>query len=195
MSGGPDEVLEISDKEQALLVAMYGKMWDNINRHVVIVWQSITAILGSLALLGWVEKGVIGLDVGTAFVVIFSAWVIAHTYDASAWFNRNQMIVGKIEQLILREDVRKELHSVIGTTRDPRSMILQFQIQYMLALTIGLLALGYHFSRRVQITWKLADIDLAGTMPYIAALAAVVLVFLARQRAIAGDKSSGGRNV
>ncbi len=164
---------------------MYGQMWNNINRHVMIVWQSVTAIVGSLALFSLVEKGVVGLDMGTTFVVIVGAWLLAHTYDSSAWFNRNQAIISAIEEELLSDELAKRLHPVIGKRRIISDMVLQFRIQQWLALAILILVLGHHFVTRVWLGFgsALTRFEPARSVPYLAALAALVGLVLVRRKA------------
>jgi len=184
-----------SKEERELLLAMYGQMWNNINRHVMVIWQSVTAIVGSLALFSLVEKGVIGLDMGTTFVVIIGAWLLAHTYDSSAWFNRNQSIISAIEKELLSAELAERLHPVIGKRRSISDMVLQFRIQQWLALAILLLVLGHHFVSRVLPGFgsPFTTFEAARAIPYVASTAAVVGLVLVRRKAYGvkdPDKSS-----
>lgn len=174
-----------SDHEAQLLLAMYGQMWANINRHVLIVWQSATAIVGSLALFGLVGKNVVGLDMGTTLIAALAAWLLAHTYDSSEWFNRNQAIIAAIEREMLSEELRSRIHPVIGAARKPHSMILQFRIQQVIAMTIWLGILSHHFVDRVlpgvHSTWS--HFEPARSVPYLTSIAAGFAVLLAREKA------------
>jgi hypothetical protein len=84
---------------EKFLLAMYAQLWNNINRHVLLVWQPDTTIAATLALLSLVEKKVFGLDIATSLAVIVATWLVAHMLDASAWFNRNLSMVGYIESI------------------------------------------------------------------------------------------------
>ena len=64
------------------LIEMYKAMWDNINRHIGVVWHSVTVLAGAFAVFGLVEKGVVPIDFTTTLVVIISAWQLAHVFDA-----------------------------------------------------------------------------------------------------------------
>jgi hypothetical protein len=84
------------DRRADFLIEMYKQMWTNINRHILVVWQSVSVLVGTLAAFALVEKKVISLDVACALVVLISAWLVAHTIDANYWFNRNLAIISNI---------------------------------------------------------------------------------------------------
>ena len=46
-----------ADRRDQFLPIMYGKMWDNINRHLTVVWQSSAVLAGATAVFALVEKG------------------------------------------------------------------------------------------------------------------------------------------
>jgi hypothetical protein len=47
-----------SDTQRAsFLLEMYKQTWANINRHILVVWQAITVLVGTLAAFSLVEKG------------------------------------------------------------------------------------------------------------------------------------------
>jgi len=72
---------------------MYKQMFNDINRHIVVIWQSVGVLLGAFTLFALVEKQVIPLDVASALLVLIAAWLTAHLYDASYWYNRNLVII------------------------------------------------------------------------------------------------------
>src|SRR5262245_23016489 len=91
----------------AFLIEMYKAMWDNINRHIGVVWQSVTVLAGGFAAFGLVEKNVFPVDFVAALVVIISFWQLAHVFDASYWVNRNLLIIRNIEgQFLGRDDLQ-----------------------------------------------------------------------------------------
>jgi hypothetical protein len=80
------------DPEKArsdFLIAMYNQLMNDINRHIVVVWQSVGVLFGAFAVFALVEKQIISLDVATSLIVLLCAWVVAHVHDASYWYNRN----------------------------------------------------------------------------------------------------------
>jgi hypothetical protein len=80
------------DPEKArsdFLIAMYNQLMNDINRHIVVVWQSVGVLFGAFAVFALVEKQTISLDVATSLIVLLCAWVVAHVHDASYWYNRN----------------------------------------------------------------------------------------------------------
>jgi hypothetical protein len=68
------------------LIAMYNQLMNDINRHIVVVWQSVTALLGAFAAWSLIEKNIISLDVAVTFIIVIAIWVIAHVYDSAYWY-------------------------------------------------------------------------------------------------------------
>jgi hypothetical protein len=97
---------------------MYKAMWDNVNRHIGVIWSSVTVLIGGFAALGLVEKEVLPVDLAVALVVVVSMWQLAHVYDASYWVNRNLFIVSKYRATVPQQR-RIENHSLL-LRRDPR---------------------------------------------------------------------------
>ncbi len=93
----PDTVKARND----FLMKMYDQMYADINRNVLVVWQSVGSLIGALAVYALVEKDLISLDFATAFVVLLCGWSIAHLYEATYWYNRNLAIIANIEKQFL----------------------------------------------------------------------------------------------
>jgi hypothetical protein len=102
-----------------------------------------------MAILALVEKSVLPLDYAASLVVIISAWLVAHSYDASNWFNRNQTIIVNIERQFLKQSDLHEIHPYFTGPRKAGNMITHVRIQQLLAVGIAILVLLYHFMDRV----------------------------------------------
>jgi hypothetical protein len=90
-----------SKSRTQFLLEMYKQMWSNINRHIVVIWQSISVLLGAFAVFALVEKKVISLDVASVLMVLIAGWLVAHVVDANYWYNRNLAIIANIERQFL----------------------------------------------------------------------------------------------
>ena len=101
------------DPEKArsdFLIAMYNQMMNDINRHIIVVWQDVGVLLGAFAVFALVEKQILSLDIATALIILLCIWMLAHVYDASYWYNRNLVIIANIERQFLRDSDLKEIH-------------------------------------------------------------------------------------
>ena len=70
MSTSPDP----RSKRPEFLLEMYKQMMADINRHIMVVWQSIGVLLGSFAIIGMVEKKVLSLDFAASLFVMICTW-------------------------------------------------------------------------------------------------------------------------
>jgi hypothetical protein len=137
------------DSEKArsdFLIAMYNQLMNDINRHIVVVWQSVTALLGAFAAWSLIEKNIISLDVAVTFIIVIAIWVIAHVYDSAYWYNRNLAMIANIERQFLRQSDLREIHYYWGKHRQSYSMIRHLKLQKWLALGIAGLVLGIQFN-------------------------------------------------
>jgi len=128
---------------------MYDQMFNDINTHILVVWQSVGVLVGAFAILALTEKQIITLDVAASLIVLIAAWLVGHLYDASYWYNRNLVIIANIERQFLKESDLRDVHYYFGKHRRKGAMIKHLRIQFWLALGIGLVVLLFHFFTRV----------------------------------------------
>src|SRR5262245_49475905 len=101
---------KLVDRRDQFLMIMYGKMWDNINRHLTVVWQSSTVLAGAIAVFALVEKGALSLDIAGSLLLLVAGWMILHAYDANGWYNRNLAIIANIERQFLVASDARDIH-------------------------------------------------------------------------------------
>ena len=158
----------------AFLLAMYKAAWDNINRHLLVVWQSMTALLTALGASYLSGRDLITPDLATTIVVLAAGWSVAHSVDAKGWYNRNLHIITNIERQFLLPEDQHAVHPFFA--RGPRrsTMIEHLRIQAALAFAIGGLALAQHFLDRVVpgINGG-SSFDPNRCLPYVAAIGAL----------------------
>ncbi len=106
-----------------LLLKMYDQMFNDINRHIMVVWQSIGVVVGALTIFALVEKNVVSLDIAVSIVLLLCAWLLAHLFDAAYWYNRNLVIIANIERQFLTQDDLKNIHYYFGKHRPKNKMI------------------------------------------------------------------------
>jgi hypothetical protein len=136
------------DKRDAFLLQMYQQMWNNINRHILVVWQSVGVLGGAFAVAALVEKQVISLNWAATILILASGWECAHSIDASNWYNRNIAIIGNIERQFLSGDDQKLIHPYFGKHREPK-LLDHLRIQVLFGAAVGVLVLVYHFEIQV----------------------------------------------
>ncbi len=157
------------DARKELLIKMYEQMLNDINRHIMVVWQSIGVLIGAFAIFALVEKNIVSLDLATAIILLLSSWLIAHLLDASYWYNRNLVIIANIERQFLLQDDLKNIHCYFGEHRKKNKMIDHLRIQFALGVTLAALVLTYHFFERVApgFSAPLGNFDPTRALPYL----------------------------
>ncbi|MDQ3816066.1 MAG: hypothetical protein M3362_00050 [Acidobacteriota bacterium] len=167
----PFEEQKEKDRKE-FLFKMYEQTWGNINRHLTIIWQSIAALIASVAVLGLVEKNIVPIDIAVGAIVLVSIWLIANLYDANTWYNRNLLIISNIEKQFLDPDDAREIHYFFKERPRDNSLVDHLQIQSHFGVVIALVALISHFATRVYpgLSLPINNFDPQRTVPYVIAL-------------------------
>ncbi len=133
----------MTEREEFLL-KMYDQLFNDINRHIMVVWQSVGVLVSAFAIFALVEKNVVPTDIATCIVLLLCAWLIAHLLDSSYWYNRNLVMIANIERQFLVGSDLKEIHYYFGAHRPKNRMIDHLKLQLVLALGLGAIVLFYH---------------------------------------------------
>lgn len=176
-------------RRSELLLRMYGELWESINRHILVVWQSISVLVGSFAVLALADQQILSLDFGVTLIVILCAWLIAHLIDAGYWYNRNLAMISNIERLFLTKQDEYDVQYYFVRPRQDNRMITHLKIQWWLGVGIAAVVLVYHIADRLVPSWRsgLATTDWKAAlwllMPYaVGVIAGVLLLRLQNRR-------------
>lgn len=177
-SGGPEK------RRDEFLSKMYDQMWNNINRHILVVWQSVSVLVGAFAIFALVEKNVIPIDLASSLLVLISAWLIAHLLDANSWYNRNLAIIANIERQFLKPEDACHIHYYFSEHRKSWALLDQFQIQLGFGAGIYLLVIIYHFATRILpgIGQPASNFQIARSLPYLISILSVIVLALLRRK-------------
>ncbi len=175
----------MSDKREDLLLKMYDQLFNDINRHITVIWQSISVVVGAFAVFALVEKKVVTLDIASTIIVLLVSWLLAHLYDAAYWYNRNLTMIANIERQFLTKNDLRDIHYYFGKHRPVNAMLTHLKIQYALGLGLGGIVLLYHFITRVSPGFDLpiSCFDPIRSLPYALVLVSLIyLSFLRKNR-------------
>ena len=164
------------DDRRAFLMEMYRQMFADINRHMTVVWQSISVVVGAFAVFALVEGDILPIDLAVALVLMLCAWLYAHMLDAAYWYNRNLAIISNIERQFLRTSDLAEIQYYFGAHRSKSNrMITHLRIQSALGIGIALLMLLFHGAERVWpgLDESFARFEIRRALPYLTAIGAL----------------------
>ncbi len=166
-----------TDRRQFLL-KVYDQMFNDINRHILVVWQSLGVVIGAFAIFALVEKNVMPLDYAAALIMLLSWWAFAHVIDSSFWYNRNLVIIANIEREFLDQNDTQLIHFYFSAHRKDNKMIGHLKLQSYLAGGIGLIVLVYHFSDRIYPGFDspLSSLDLQRALPYVVTIISIYVL-------------------
>ena len=158
------------DDRKTFLLEMYRQMFADINRHMTVVWQSVSVVIGAFAIFALVEKAIIPLDIASSLIVMLCAWLYAHMLDAGYWYNRNLVIIANIEKQFLLESDLTDIQYYFGAHRSKKNkMISQLRIQAFLGVGIAVLVVLSHFIDRVVPGFgcSMSHFEFSRTVPYL----------------------------
>ncbi|ENM5724691.1 hypothetical protein V4V56_000599 [Vibrio mimicus] len=166
-------------KREELLLKMYDQMFNDINRHIMVVWQCVGVLIGAFAIFALVEKKVVSLDIAASIVLLLCFWLMCHLLDAAYWYNRNLVIIANIERQFLQIDDLKKIHYYFGKHRPDNVMIEHLRIQFYLGVGLALIVMGYHFTERVVpgMDQPMTNFEPIRAIPYILVLIAIFYVW------------------
>lgn len=168
------------DDRKEFLTKVYEQMFNDIDRHHKIVWETMGVLIGSFAVLALVEKNIISIDMATGLIVLLACWVLSHVYDSNYWYNRNLVIIANIErQFLLKEDL-KNIHYYFGEHRGKNSIQTSLKIQRYFCLTVIILFIIYHLSHSIfpgfNLDFKIENVRLEKIIPYVALILGMFFV-------------------
>lgn len=181
---------DADSKRQELLLRMYDQMFNDINRHINIVWQPITVLVSSAVLLAAGTRQIISIDIAEALIILLVGWMIATLYDSSYWYNRNLVIIANIERQFLRQSDLRHIHYYFGEHRAKQSMLTHIRIQWYLGLGVGALVVLHHFLSEVlkmcpYISSPATPFRWEVILPYVTAVGAFIWAWKVRKYRIA----------
>lgn len=176
----------MEDDRKEFLLKMYDQMFNDINTHILVVWQSVGVVVGAFAVFALAEKNIIPVDYACSLMIMLCAWLLANLYDASYWYNRNLVIIANIERQFLGAADLKDIQYYFGKHRKKSAMLTHLKIQYFLGLGIGFLFVLYHFATRVLpgIHEPMRNFDFPRALPYLFLLLSVILLWRLRRNRI-----------
>lgn len=152
------------------LIEVYRQMMNDIDRHIMVVWQSVGVLVGAFAIFALVEKKIVSADIASSIILLLCGWLWAHLIDAGYWYNRNLAIISNIERQFLVQADLKNIHYYFGAHRKDNKMITHLRIQFALGLGLSLLVIIYHFTTRILPGMTInATLDIQRALPYIVA--------------------------
>lgn len=177
------------DARRELLLRMYDQAWNNINRHISVVWQSVSVIVAAFAIYAGVAQKMISLDIASTLLVTLCGWVITNGFDASGWYNRNLAIIANLEAEFLWAEDATCIHPYVGKHRPPGKPVTHFWIQIALAINTWLAVLGFHASESLLPDLRVdGQLQLRTTLPYVLTIFSIGIILLVRHSVTTNER-------
>ncbi len=163
-------------------------MFNDIDRHHKIVWETMSVLIGAFAVLALVEKNILSIDMASGLIILLACWVLTHVYDSNYWYNRNLVIIANIERQFLKHEDLKNIHYYFGEHRSENSMQTSLKIQRYFCWAVIILFVFYHFSHSIypdfKIEFKTENIRIEKIIPYGALILGLYFVRWIRKKRV-----------
>lgn len=165
----PQKPTDMSAPRTEFLLEMYRQTSNHLNRHVLLLWQSVALLGGAYAAFAFQEKNVISIHLATAIALLLCGWFCANVFDAYEWFDRNLVIIANIERLFLDKQDAALVHPFFLDHRKAGDLVQHFKIQLFLGMTIAALVTLAHLLKQVIPSFGIPDgvFDPELAMPYV----------------------------
>lgn len=150
----------MEESEYNFLIHMYDQVWNNINRHILTSWQSISVIAAAIASFLLIENNVINYNFALLALFVICRWSIHHIYDTAQWFHRNICITSNIERILLKNYSSHDIHPYIGKHRDPEKILTHLKIQMQLPICMILISFAYFIYKQINIGTNFLNISI-----------------------------------
>lgn len=166
------------DRRPDFLIAMYGQLMGDINRHIVVVWQMVGVLGAAIAGLIIAENQGVPAAYAVILILVVIGWVVEHLHDSSFWYNRNLVMIANIERVFLTPADVDRIHPYFAAHRQKGSFLTHLQVHRHYALAIALLVVLYFLVKSV---WPTLDPEAPLDFGKILALVAFAFVLLRDQ--------------
>lgn len=138
----------IKKETKDFLLVMYKELFNNIDRHISLSWQSVSIIASSLGAFMLTEKFHVPIFLTVFFLIVIIVWTIARLIDAEHWYDRNIHIISNIEKIFLTEkNDAKNIHYYFTKQRTNKSRLESIMIQSFASTLLWMLTIVYFFWR------------------------------------------------
>lgn len=118
---------------------------DDINRHIVVIWQVVGVLAASVAAIAISEQHGVPLEVAVALSFLVSGWALEHLHDSNYWYNRNLVMITNIERVFLNNEDLQLVHPYFSKYRNSNSFLSHMQAHRRFILIFCALIFSYYY--------------------------------------------------
>jgi len=151
------------------LIEMYGQLMEDINRHIVVIWQIVGVMGAAIAALTLAESNHFSIQYAVMLVILVGIWAIDHIYDSNFWYNRNLVMITNIERVFLTAKDIDLIHPYFAKHRSTSSFLTHLKIQkdYTVIIISGVMAY-YAIDKVIPSLNITSPLDLSKIVPFLA---------------------------
>lgn len=142
-SGEGKEVKEFRGQRHDFILHYYNMAVKDLDRHLLIGWQTIAVVAGAAASLSLGYKGDLPVPIAVVVTVVVLCWGMLNIIDANFWALRAIAFLANVEAVYFRESDRQFFNPYAG--KHPRYELLR-TLAYQAWLILALLAVAVVFA-------------------------------------------------
>lgn len=152
---------------EEFLINMYQQLMADINRHIMVVWQSIATVGGSIVFFTWSSNGSLAIEYAVSLVIFVGFWQLLHVLDSNYWYNRNLVIIANIERQFLKKSDETTIHHYFVEHRKKNSLIDHLKIQFFLGVGVILFSVVYYWIEKKAAGGEFFNCSFKDALPLI----------------------------
>lgn len=134
---------KFGDQRHAFILAYYNMAVQDLSRHLGVGWQTLTSVVGTIALLSLAQESKLPLPIAVAAALAIGFWGALNILDADYWATRAIAFLANVEAIYFYRDERKYFNSYAGLHPPLKVMdSLRYQL-YAVALLVFIVGVFY----------------------------------------------------
>src|SRR6266478_147070 len=109
-----DPVTKFNDQRHDFILAYYSMAVQDLSRHLGVGWQTLTSVVGTVALLSLAQESKLPLPVAVTVAVVIGFWGVLNILDADYWATRAIAFLANVEAVYFFRNERKVFNAYAG---------------------------------------------------------------------------------
>ncbi len=138
-----DPAETFANQRHQFILQYYSMAVQDLSRHLGIGWQTLTSVVGTVAVIGLAEDAKVPPQLAVSAAIAVSFWGVLNVMDASFWATRAIAFLANVEAVYLYESERRLFNPYVGT-HPPLKSLDSLRYQLYAALVMLGLACAYY---------------------------------------------------
>lgn len=128
-----------ANQRHEFILQYYSMAVQDLSRHLGIGWQTLTSVVGTIAVIGLAEDRKLPPQLAVSAAIAVAFWGILNIMDASFWATRAIAFLANVEAVYFYESERKIFNPYVGSHPELKSLN---SLRYQFYAAVAMLAIA-----------------------------------------------------